>query len=119
MVPTGLILPHGRPDVTEVRVGALPNHCARGGVERINVIRCGNSNDHRAVRPAFDVKRLCMNVAHDRAIKVQIADQIGRIARRKCGIDIKTVAGRIIVLLRDVDLRIGRQSGSAANSNEK
>ena len=59
-----------------------------------------------------------MNVADDRAIKSLNANQIGRIARRECGIDIKTV-GRIIVLLRDVDLCIGRQSGSAANSNEK
>ena len=60
-----------------------------------------------------------MNVAHDRAIKAQIADQIGRVTRRECGIDIKTVPGRIIVFLRDVDLCNRRESGSAANSNEK
>ena len=51
-------------------VGALPNHCAGRGVERINIIRCGNSNNHRPVRTALDVKRLRMNVADDRAIKV-------------------------------------------------
>ena len=49
---------------------ALPDHAPGRRVERINIIRCGNSNDHRAVRPALDVKRLRMNVADDRAIKV-------------------------------------------------
>jgi len=60
-----------------------------------------------------------VNVAHDGAIKVQIADQTCRIGRRKCGVDIKAVAGWIIILLRDVDLRIGDESGSAADTNEK
>ena len=59
-----------------------------------------------------------MNVAHDRAIKVQIADQIGRVARRERGIDIKTVPGRIIVFLRDVDLRIGYAQRAAQRENE-
>ena len=119
MVPTGLMFPHGRPDVTG---GPMSVRCQItapvAGVERINIIRCGNSNDHRPVRPALDVKRLRMNVAHDRAIKVQIADQIGRIARRKCGIDIKTVPGRIIVFLRDVDLRAGTRNDSAQREHE-
>ena len=114
-MPTGLILPHGmtcrhgRADI-----GALPDHRARRGIKRINIIRFGDSNDHRPVRTALDVKRLRVNVARDRAIEVQVARQIGRVARRKCGIDVNAVAGRIVVLLRDVDLRIGRQSGSAA-----
>jgi hypothetical protein len=100
-------------------IGALPNHRARIGVERINIIRCRNNDDHRSVRTALDVKRLRMNVADDCAIKVQVTDQISRIARRECWIDIQTVPRRIIVLLGDVDLCIGRQGGSAANSNEK
>src|SRR5258707_13938980 len=54
-----------RPDI-----GALPDHGAGTGVKRINIIRCSNSNDHWAVRAALDVKRLRMNVADDRAIKV-------------------------------------------------
>ena len=73
------------------------------------------SNNHRAVRAALDVKRLRMNVADDGPIEVQIANQIGRVARRERGIDIKTIPRRIIVFLRDVDLRIGSQNGSAAN----
>ena len=89
------------------------------GIERINIIRFGNSNNHRPIRTALDVKRLRMNVAEIVPLKFKSRTRLAAAARRECGIDVKTVAGRIVVLLRDVDLRIGRQSGSAANSNEK
>ena len=85
-------------------------------VKRINIVRFGHRNDHRPIRTALDVKRLRMNGADDRAIKVQIADQIGRVARRESGIDVKTVARRIVVLLRDVDLRIACKAAVQPNS---
>ena len=88
-------------------------------MKRVDIIRSGNDNNHRAVRAALDVEWLRVNVARDRPIEVQVADQIGRIARRECGIDIKTIPRGIIVFLRDVELRVGSQNGSAANSNEK
>ena len=59
-----------------------------------------------------------MNVADDRATKVYIANQIGCIAGRECGIDIKTVPGRVIVLLRDVDLRARTRNESAQRENK-
>ena len=43
------------------------------GIKRINIIRFGDGNDHRPVRAALDVKRLRVNVAHDRAIEVEVA----------------------------------------------
>ena len=79
MMPTGLMFPHGRPEVTGGPMSALPNHRAGNGVERINIIRFGDGNDHRAVWAALDVKRLRVNVAEDRAVKVQVADQICRV----------------------------------------
>ena len=91
----------------------------RRGVERVNVVRFGDSYDHRSVWAALDVKWLRVNFADDRAIKVQVAHQVGGGRRREGRIDVNAIARRIVVLLRDVDLRIGRQSGSAANSNEK
>ena len=69
MMPTGKILPQDCPPGGRAKV-ALPDHGAACGVKRVNIIRCGNSNNHRAVRTALDVKRLRMNVADDRAIKV-------------------------------------------------
>ena len=49
-------------------------------VERINIIRFGYRNDHWTAWAALDVKRLRVNVAYNRAVKVQIACQIGRSA---------------------------------------
>ena len=57
-------------------IGARPDREACGGIERINVIRFGDSNDHRPVWAALDVKRLRVNVARDRAVEVEIARQI-------------------------------------------
>ena len=42
---------------------ALTRSQAGRGIKRINIIRCGNSNNHRSVRAALDVKRLRVNVA--------------------------------------------------------
>jgi hypothetical protein len=55
------------------------------------------------VRTTLDVKRLGINVADDRAVKAQVACQIGGRSRRESGIDIKTVARRIVMMLSDVD----------------
>ena len=95
-------------------IGARPDREARRGVERINIVRFGHRNNHRPIRAALDVKRLGVNVAGDRAIEVEIARQIRGGRRRKCRIDVNAVAGRIVVLLRDVDLRIGRQSAQCS-----
>ncbi len=91
---------------------------ARRGIKRINVVRFGHRNDHRSVRAALDVKRLSVNVAGDRAIEVEIACQVGRGRRRKRRIDVNAVAGRIVVLLGDVDLRARTRSDTAQANNE-
>src|SRR5947207_5081910 len=89
---------------------ALPNHRASGGVERINVVRFGHGNDHWTVRSALDVKRLGLNVAYNCAIKVQITQEVSGGRGREGRIDVNAVPGRIVVLLRDVDLRAYRKS---------
>ncbi len=86
-------------------VGALPNNRAGGGIERINIIRSGHDDDHRSVRAALDVERLSVNVPHDRAIKVQVSRELGRVLRCECGIDIQAVPRWIVIFLRDVNLR--------------
>ena len=43
---------------------ALPNHRARNGVERVDIIRfCHHNNPRPAARATFDVKRLRVNIA--------------------------------------------------------
>ena len=59
-----------------------------------------------------------MNVAHDCPVEVKIADQIGRVNRRKRRIDIEAIARKIIVFLRDVDLRIRTRNETAQSANE-
>ena len=54
-------------------IGARPDHGAGRGVERINIVRFRDGNDHWPVRAALDVKRLGVNVAGDRAIEVEVA----------------------------------------------
>src|SRR5438128_9343025 len=98
---------------------ALPHHRARGGVERINIVRFGHSNDHCPVRAAFDVQWLSINVAYDRAVEAKVPRQISSSGRRKCRIDVNAVARRIVVLLRHVDLRICRKNRAPQAGNEK
>jgi hypothetical protein len=101
-------------------IGTLPNHCASRGIESINVIRFGYGNDHwRALRHALDVKWLGVNVADDRAAKVQIARKVRRVARRERGIDIEVVSGRIVVFLGDVDLRARRKDRVPQKNNNE
>ena len=54
-------------------IGALPDHRAGRGVERINIVRLGYANDHRPIRAALDVQGLSVDVAGNRAVKVQVA----------------------------------------------
>src|SRR4029077_18149612 len=89
---------------------ALPNHRASGGVERVNVVRFCYGNDHWTVRSALNVKRLGVNVAYNCAVKVQVTQEVSGGRGRKGRIDVNAVAGRIVVLLRDVDLRAYRKS---------
>src|SRR5262245_35091768 len=83
---------------------ALPDHRASGGVKRIDIVRFSDRDNHRPARTAFDVQWLSVNVAGDRAIEVEIAPQVRGGRRRKCRINVNAVAGRIVMLLRDVHL---------------
>ena len=59
---------------------------------------------------ALDVKRLGVHVACDCAVEVRVAREIRSVARRKRGIDIVAVPGKIIIFLGDVDLRAARNA---------
>src|SRR5438067_12548004 len=88
----------------------LPDHRAGIGAQRINVVRFCYGNDHWTVRSALNVKRLGVNVAHNCAVKVQVTQEVSGGRGRKGRVDVNAVAGRIVVLLRDVDLRAYRKS---------
>jgi hypothetical protein len=98
-------VPAWKPDATGGPTFPFPDNAAIGGVERINIIRRSQGNDHRAVWTALDVQRLGMNIAHNRAIKVQVAGEVGRVARREGRIDVQAISGKIVVFLGDVNLR--------------
>ncbi len=101
------------------QVGSLPDHRAGRGIERVNVIGFCDGNDHRPTGTALDVQRLRVNVPGNRAIKVQIARQAGRSVRRKGRVDVKPVAGKIVVLLDHIDLRVCLQNRTPQAGNEK
>ena len=108
----------GRPNI------AFPDNAAIKGVERVHIIRFGHGNNHcPAAWAAFDVKRLRINVARNRAVKVQVARQIGGRARRECGINVKTVPRIVIMKLRNVHLCVCcencAQNGNARFSNDE
>ena len=63
-------------------------------MKRINIIRCGHDNDHRAVWTALDVKRLGVHVARDGSVEVHVASQIGCVGRRERGVDIDGRPGK-------------------------
>src|SRR5207248_11715281 len=67
---------------------------------------------------SLEVQRLCVNVADDGPVEVEIADQIGRVNQRKRRIDIEAIARKIIVFLRDVDLQIRTRNETAQSENE-
>jgi len=82
----------------------LPYDGASGRIERINVVGLGYRNDHRrAAGTVFNVKRLGVNVARNRAAKVRVARQAGGGGRGERGIDEQTVSRSIIMMLGDVD----------------
>ena len=85
---------------------ALPNHRAGRSIQRINIIRFGHGNDHRTIGTALDVKRLGVHVAGNRAVKAQITRQVRGRRGRKRRVDVNTVAGSVVVLLRDIDLNL-------------
>ena len=89
------------------------------GMERINIIRCGHDNDHRALRAALDVKRLGVHVTCDCSVEVQVARQVGCVARCEYRIDIMAVPGKIIVFLGNVDLRVCRKERSPQKNNDE
>ena len=103
-----------------VRRGFAARLPCRCGVERINVIGFGDRYDHRPIRAALDVKWLGVNIAGDRAVKVQVTRQVCCRGRRKRSVNVNAVPGRIVVFLCDVDLRVSldaTQHGKAENRN--
>ena len=97
----------------------LPDNAAIRSVERINIIRCGHGNDHWAPRTALDIKRLGVNIAHDCAVKVQVARDASSGRWRECRIDIKTVAGKIVVFLNHVDLGVCWKNHAPQTGNDE
>jgi len=71
----------------------------------------------------LDVERLRMDVADNCAVKIQIAYQIGSGTRRESRVNVETVAGIMIVKLRNVHLCVRRkncaQNSKAASSNDE
>jgi hypothetical protein len=97
----------------------LPNHSATKGVERINIIRLGHYNDHSpAIGAALDVQRLCVNIARNRAIEVQVASHTCRGRRCECRIDVKAIARKIILLLSNIDLSVYRKNRTPTNKKK-
>src|SRR5262245_61784239 len=85
---------------------ALPNDAAINRIKCVNIIRFGHRNDRRsATRAPVYVKWLRVTGADDCAVKVQVTLKIGGSSRRECRINVKTVPRRIVVKLRDVNLR--------------
>ena len=98
---------------------ALPNDAAIEGVERIHIIRFGYRNDRRpAAWTVVDVKRLRIDVADDRAVKVEVPRQMGRCAQRESGINVKTVPRIMIVKLRNVHLPVRRNNCAPETNND-
>jgi hypothetical protein len=117
--------PHGI-YVTALEIGswywrakvALPNHRAGSGTQRINIIRFGHRNDHRPIWPTFDIERLGVNVAGNRAIEVQVTRQAGSGRRRKRCIDVNAITGEIIMLLNHVDLCVRTRNESTQREKQ-
>jgi len=118
-MPSGLMLPHGRPEGNGRAKVALPDHRAGRGVERVNVIGFGDGNNHRPTGTALDIERLRVNVAGNRAIKVEIARQASGSDRRKGRVDVQPVAGKIIVLLDHIDLSVDSRNRTPHDAGEK
>ncbi len=88
----------------------LPDNRSRDRIERVDIIGFRYRDDFgTAVRPAFDVERLGIDVAHNRAVKVHIPRQIRRRRRSKGRVNEQSIAREIVMMLSDVD---GGASGS-------
>src|SRR5207253_3618595 len=92
---------------------SLPDKAAVNRVERIYIVRFSRDNDHRpAAGTVLDIKRLRIDVADNRAVKVQVAREIGRGALCESRVNVKTVSRRVIVKLGHVHLRVYRENGA-------
>src|SRR4029450_1951668 len=124
-------------DAHEIKLGAdeiarchrishipLPDDAPIEGVERIHVIRFGHCYNHRpAAWAILDVERLRIDVADNCAVKIQVAYQIGSGTRRESRVNVETVAGIMIVKLRNVHLCVRRkncaQNSKAGSTNDE
>lgn len=87
----------------------LPDDLAAGGVERINIVRFGHSDDHGAsARPTLNVERLGIDVAADRALEVHVALERGSGGEGERWINLKSVARIVVVMFGDIDVGPGR-----------
>src|SRR4026208_1310212 len=98
---------------------ALPNHRAGRRIERVNIIGFGDGNNHGPTGTALDVERLRVNIAGNRAIKVEVARQTSGSGRRKGRIDVPPITGKIVVLLDHVHLRVESRNHTPDDASEK
>ena len=68
--------------------------------------------------PRIDVERLRIDVADDRAVKVEVPRQIGRGTLRERGVNVKTVPRIMIVKLRNVHLPVRRNNCAPETNND-
>jgi hypothetical protein len=60
-----------------------------------------------------------VNVAHDCAVKVQVARQVGRVGWRERRIDIEPIARKVVIFLGNVHLRGCWKNRAPQESNDE
>ena len=72
-----------------------------------------------ALRAYLDVKWLDVNVAENRTIEVQVPSQTSSISKCKAAINVNTISRRIVVFLRDVNVRAYRQNRTTTENKKR
>ena len=78
-----------------------------------------NRNNHRSIWAALDVKWLGVNVADNGTIEVQVPSQTSSISKCKATINVNTISRRIVVFLRDVNVRAYRQNRTTTENKKR
>ena len=95
---------------------ALPQNAAVGCVQRINIIRFSDCDNHGlAAGSVFDVERLRVNVSGNGAEKIGIALECGGGGAGESRVDEKAVAIFVVVVLSYVDRALHGGSSSQGN----